>query len=374
MSIRDLPVELLLAIARYTPKESLHSLALLSKFMHSAANSVLYNTIVLVDPESAVRCTETLSHSDELARFVRSFKLSDMGLHIISYQDTADLMEYMPKSIKRMVHLQRFAIESYGFSTPDVLAALSIHVTPTLKALTFLVEHDILDDSISKLENLRPDFKVLTELDIRVRDDQEYPALYVAWMKHIFRSRAGRLRVLNLDCGSGHRIREFLSTTQGLPCVEELAISISCLDLPCLACTPRVTKLTIGGLKPRIPLPAIPEAGFPAVTHTLCFCDVLSSILTAAPNRPKPVTTVCLGLFHVKGIVVPAQYMQRLRGPSWEDTLQAIKSLPNSSGPVTDLSFYVHQMDFRDLTDVVPYIMHLQSLSVYFNWFHRDVG
>lgn len=373
-----LPVELLSIIGRIPASSDLAALLLTNKTLNEHLTPALYASVDTQYYDHAQFCIRTLSAEPstlvfgrDLAALVRSFSLR-YEYYNSNPKGMAKLTRRLARAVGRMTGLQHFTLAATNICTPNVCAALARSVAPTLRSLTVTAEPQSrwADGSdVGVLRDVRTVFPELTSVSLEIWQE----ALWLDFFERILTPRAGHLRNLSFSVWEP-LLLPLVRNTPSWAQLQELELNVSDVPFADLPSTPNVRKLTLSSSMESDALArlVLPPHAFPALEVLACPYEFLPKFLPENAQPQRPIRTVRLNKASYDEVDGIGDFSVHEPYPEWEELLEALRCLPRSAGPVTDLSFYVDWFDAGVFgEDLAPYTATLERLVV---MLHQDLG
>lgn len=399
MGLLDIPPELVLFICEFCHTADRSHFSMVSKSFDGLLTPTLYKTIHFDSSNNWERmpadnrrtrafiCCKTLVESPRnLAGLVESFLFDDINLVTAEYAEGL-----VSGALSRMDNLKHYRCTGpWGF-TPAVCAALV--KLPTLQSITVALSFDEeLECPPTPMLKITPKFPSLTAFHFTCRLRQRIPRPYQKFIRHLLIDHAPQIIHLSLvSTRSANRaLSPLLDMDVQFPVLESFAIDTPSIShtlprqMPNLQCLiipydrEAQFRRLIEGMREKV--------SFPSVTTLICtwyrfqrfveLCTLPNARSLYLDHVPNP----CLqAKIHTKGLAKweNVQSPQRLSFtqlyqiyPKWPDVVSFTSAVPvlNSAkdGVVSTLAFSVSSISFKWLPDIVPFLIHLSSLSISF--------
>lgn len=373
MSINHLPAELVRRVCELVPRQTLVSVARVSRLFNAVSSSLIYETITLTNSDKAFSCCRILATSPRnLAGCVQTFSIDDFPPWNFTDWHRRQFREWLITSIRNMDKLLHFRCMLIGSFAQDMSLALSQH--KSLRSLAISFPHfDPWSDHHHQPwpeDALKPTFPYLESFTFTYSTSQgPLCPMYLDFILHILRAHSTHLRDLRLpDWLSLDNIHQLLPPDISLTSLTSLTILLSALDHSITQRLPNIRSLTFPKYEDFSDVSVLLRDAFPSLTHfsgsCLCFKEILGS---ERPLRYVFFDGAVLGM-------ADADIFTQREPPQWRNIISAIKRFPRSTGPVRSLRFYVRSFHISSFLKTKPYILSLESLVICVRNNIKDVG
>jgi len=326
-------------------------------------------------------CKALVESNRNLASLVESFLFDDINLV------TAESEDLVSGALARMENLKHYRCTgSWGF-TPKVCAALACR--KALQSITVALSFDEeLELNSTPMMTIQPSFPNLIAFHFTCRLRQRIPRPYQKFVRHLLIKHARQL--IHLSLVSTRSANRALSPILDSDC-HFSALQSFAVDTPSISHTlpdqmPNLQCLIIPydreAHSRRLIEGTREKVSFPSVTNLICTwyrfqrlvdtCSLPNARALYLDHVPNPsLQDHATRWDHVSLSPQRLSFTQLYQiYPKWPDIISLTACVPvlNSTkdGAVSTLSFSVSSISFRWFPDIVPFIVHLSSLSISF--------